>query len=448
MYRVGTAVRDVTPPLHTRLQGHEARKGVSEKVHDPLFVKALSLSDGQHRVLVVSSDLVYFPPAFVAEVKEDAQRELGLKPEQVMLTAAHVHTGPFIFADKPEEELHLLPDYVKGLRRKIIEALREAVEQEEPVTLSWGRAEVDIGVINRRLMTPYGIEMRPNPAGPVDREVLVLGARNKAGQLRAVLLNYACHPTTIGTDIYQISADFPGAAQSKLEARFPGAVALFVNGCCGDVRPNLVADGQFRGGNFEDVDRMGTLLADAVAEALAKAKPVAEGVVEGRLEAVELPLNRDLMPDTPDRLEKAAAHHLRRPKRDESVSGAWYTPSDEPAVIEWKAEMAARLARGEKLQASLPMDVQVFSVGDVRLVGLAGEIMVELGTRIKAVPGFRTLVSSCANGVRGYVPTAAALPEGGYEAKSFLYEKYPAPFDPTMENMLIERTRKLMSSGA
>ncbi len=448
MYRVGTAVRDVTPPLHTRLQGHEARKGVSEKVHDPLFLKAMSLGDGKRRVFVVTSDLVEFRAELIDTVKKEVRRELGIEPEQVMITAAHVHTGPFVFADTPEEKVHLLPDYINGLRRKIIEVLREAVEREEPVTLHWGCSDVDIGVVNRRLMTPYGIEMRPNPAGPVDREVLVLGARNREGQLRAILFNYACHPTTIATDIYQISADFPGAAQRELQKRFPGAVALFVNGCCGDVRPNLVADGQFRGGSFEDVDRMGKSLADAAVEALTKGVSIASGAVEGRLEAVKLPLDQSLIPDTPEHLEKAAAFHLRRPKRDESVSGAWHTPSDEPAVIEWKAEMAARLARGEKMPANLSMDVQVLVVGDVRIVGLGGEIMVEIGKRIKDVQGVRALVGSCANGVLGYIPTAGALPEGGYEAKSFLYEKYPAPFDPSMENLLVERTRKLMSGGA
>lgn len=447
MYFSGTAVRDITPPLGYRLHGHAARTGLTNAVHDRLCLKALSIGDGERRVFVVTSDLLFLDPALAAAIKQDACRELGLAPEQVLLTAAHVHTGPFVCATTPEEERQVPPGYLGELRRKTVEALREAAEHEEPVTLSWSRAEADIGVINRRLLTPYGIEMRPNPSGPVDREVLTLATRGRDGRLRAILFNYACHPTTIATDIAEVSADFPGAAQRLLEARHPGAVALFVNGCCGDVRPNLVADGQFRGGSFEDVDRMGKALAEAVSAALGRATPVAEGAVEGRLETVELPLALDLLPDTPEHLEQAAAHHLRRPKRDEAVSGAWHTPSDEPAVSEWKAEMAGRLARGEAMPVSVPMEVQVLAVGGMRLVGLAGEIMVEIGLRIKATSGGGALVCSCANGVKGYIPTAAALDEGGYEAKSFLYRKYPAPYASNAADVLIARALVLATGG-
>lgn len=447
-FRVGVAARDITPPTGYLLQGHEARKGKSEKVHDPLMLKALSLGDGRRRVFVVSSDLVYFPPALAETIKQEARQELGLAPEQVLLTADHIHTGPFMFGAEPGDKDRYIPGYWEEMRRKIVEVLREAAANEAPATLVWGRSEADIGVINRRLKTPYGVEMRPNPDGTIDREALVLAALGQDGHPRAILFNYACHPTTVGTDIYQISSDYPGVAQRALEARFPGATALFLNGCCGDVRPGLIANGQFRGGTFEDVDRMGKALADAIAAALAQAQPVKPGPVEGRLETLDLPLNSDLIPDTPEKLEKAATQYLKQPRRDETVSGAWHTPSDEPAVAAWKAEMAARLARGEKPVASLPMDVHVLAVGDVRLAGLSGEIMTEIGKKIKNGAGCPTLVASCANGVLGYIPTEAALSEGGYEAKTFLYRKFPAPYAVSMENRLIQRTLTLIRQHA
>ncbi len=443
MYLAGSAVRDVSPPTGYRLQGHDARRKRSNAIHDPLMLKALSLSDGRQRVYVITSDLVSFPQTFACEVKKAIHKELGIRPEQVMLTAAHVHTGPFMSASSPEDKQQLIPDYLSNVKNKIIAAIREATEKEEPVTLRWGRSETDIGIVNRRLPTPYGVEMLPNPDGPVDHEVLVLTALNRENLPRAILFNYACHPTTLAMDIAQISADFPGAAQSALEKKHPGATAMFINGCCGDVRPNLVENNRFKGGSFEDVERMGGVLAQSVSQTLENARPVPEGAVEGRQETVRLPLDQALLPDTPAHLEQAAARHLRQPKRDESASGAWYTPAVEPAVNAWKAEMLARLQRGEKPCATVPMDIQALIVGDVKIVGLGGEIMVEIGLRIKAAGGPGIMVGSCANGVAGYIPTAAALNEGGYEAKSFLSRKYPAPYDYSMEETLHEHVLAL-----
>src|SRR5437762_3386288 len=76
---------------------------------------------------------------------------------------------------------------------------------------------------------------RRTPDGkPVDDEVGILRIDDDRGQTRAVLMNYACHPTVLGPDNLLASADFPGAAIDRIEAA-RGAFALFVNGAEGDV---------------------------------------------------------------------------------------------------------------------------------------------------------------------------------------------------------------------
>jgi hypothetical protein len=66
---------------------------------------------------------------------------------------------------------------------------------------------------------------------------------------------------------------------------------------------------------------------------------------------------------------------------------------------------------------TLPMEVQVFRLSDdVAVVGLPGEIFVELGLAIKKASPFRTtLVIELCNDAPGYVPTAKAFKEGSYE---------------------------------
>ena len=67
-------------------------------------------------------------------------------------------------------------------------------------------------------------------------------------------------------------------------------------------------------------------------------------------------------------------------------------------------------------------EVQVIGLGDVALVAVPGEYFVEFGLQIKAASEAPiTLVVELANGSIGYIPTAEALAEGGYEGSSAKY---------------------------
>ena len=57
------------------------------------------------------------------------------------------------------------------------------------------------------------------------------------GALRAVLLNYACHCTTLDPRGNTIAGDWAGFAQAAIEADHPGVVALTVVGCGADSNP-------------------------------------------------------------------------------------------------------------------------------------------------------------------------------------------------------------------
>jgi hypothetical protein len=66
---------------------------------------------------------------------------------------------------------------------------------------------------------------------------------------------------------------------------------------------------------------------------------------------------------------------------------------------------------------TLPMEVQVFRLSEeAAIVGLPGEIFVDLGLAIKKASPFPvTLVIELCNDAPGYVPTIKAFKEGSYE---------------------------------
>src|SRR5207249_2397863 len=79
---------------------------------------------------------------------------------------------------------------------------------------------------------------RRTPGGPVDHDLPVLVAREKSGNIRAILLSYACHCTTLGDTPNHICGDWAGYAQEYLERDHPGAIALVALGCGADANPS------------------------------------------------------------------------------------------------------------------------------------------------------------------------------------------------------------------
>ena len=91
----GTSRIDITPPRHMKaaLGGYGARMSQpAQGVHDPVFVKAIVLSDGSRRFAVLTADLLGFPPTF----KPMLTRQLapnGWQSSQILLLPSHSHTS-------------------------------------------------------------------------------------------------------------------------------------------------------------------------------------------------------------------------------------------------------------------------------------------------------------------------------------------------------------------
>ena len=121
---------------------------------------------------------------------------------------------------------------------------------------------------NRRLMLKDGRETDVRRAyslppdedvagvGPVDPQIGVLRLDRKDGQTLAVVYNFACHPI-LGATRQHHSADIIGFASKVIEENLgDGTVALFVQGCAGDINPVLYKDFS----RPRDAERLGNML--------------------------------------------------------------------------------------------------------------------------------------------------------------------------------------------
>ncbi len=105
--------------------------------------------------------------------------------------------------------------------------------------------------------------------------------------------------------------------------------------------------------------------------------------------------------------------------------------------------MKDKLKRKEKFKDFIEGKLHVIKIGNVSILGLPGEVMVEIGLKLKKEKE-NLIICGYSNGLIGYIPTENGLKEGGYEISSFIYKLYPAPYSSDMEKKLIEKSLKLL----
>lgn len=433
-YFAGVHAIDITPVPGCRLAGHLARKEPAKKIHDPLMAKALVIGCGRKWVALIATDLVRLPRPMIKSLRAKARRLFGLNPDQLLLTSTHTHTGPFTAIDPRIHDGLPPPGYPKRLENAILDAIALARKTARLVKLSLGHDHINIGAVNRRLPGPDGIAiMAPNFDGPIDDGVPVLRVQNADGSLLAALLIYACHPTTLSTDIAEISGDYPGAAQRALEKLNPGAIALFMTGCCGDVRPAIIKDNKFIGGSFADSERMGKKLAAKADKILKTAKPLEPSPIFSRLVNVRLPLVKRLIPKNPRHLSLLCKGYMAK------------HPEWSAAILDWKHDLSEQLRSKQPLPTHIAFDVQCIRIGSATFLGISGEVFARLGLEMKQAHGEHFALVCLANGSFAYLPTAEALTEDGYERINFIFRGLPAPLDPCAPARVLRAVKRAMN---
>ena len=261
--RAGVARVEFEAALGGAMMGYGARQGGARARHDPLFARAVYLERSgateSGELLLVELDLCLLAPAHAEALRARIAERTGVAEARVGIGCIHTHSGPetglfaaLTGAGPPDDA----PWLAAALR-----AAASARAGAEPARLGVGRAEARIGR-NRRVA-----------GGPLDPEVLVVRVERADRRPLAVLYIHGCHPTVLGHDNLEYSADWPGAASRAIEAALPGVIALFALGAHADIDPrtrglhDLAVSGQSAGGSFASVEELGRELGTAVAAA-------------------------------------------------------------------------------------------------------------------------------------------------------------------------------------
>jgi hypothetical protein len=394
---------DVTPrDRPVRLAGYALRRAPTSTILDPIEISVVLLECGPSRCLIFSLDLMIVGSELQNAILAKLQR-LGFRPDEIVLLASHTHNSPatdHACARLGEPEVEFVADVAEAAESLVLEVQRQA-PSEVGLEIFQGRLDHSI---NRRRYWPFptigrmhgfqltSVTFSPNPSGPRDERATVILLRvTGGGQPLAMIWHYTCHPTAVIPDNV-ISADFPGVVRLALRQRFGEIPCLFVQGFCGNIRPNIAAAPQ-RTSLRERVGRM--------------IRIVAFGNLFPNLSAGDW-----------TRWSRSLAGGVR------SIA------QGEPAMTFSPAHLrtgSASIPLGDFFHGSIPdkrLAAQVVGIGEeLEIVAVSAEPSVEwesiLDQAVPARSGRIRLYAGYLGALFGYLPTATQVPEGGYEVEGF-----------------------------
>jgi hypothetical protein len=248
----------------------------------------------------------------------------------------------------------------------------------------------------------------------------LLRVTDLAGKVRAVLLNYACHCTTLGGEFNKVCAEWAGFACDEIERLHPGATALVIIGCGADANPEPRR-------SLEDAKSHASAVAREADRLLATALIPLPGQITARFRQIDLPMG-----PRPDR------QTLETLSKKDGSEGMF------------ARSLLERLGRGETLPSTFPYPVQTWCFGDeLAMVFLGGEVVVDYALRLKwETDASRLWVNAYSNDVPCYIASKRVLTEGGYEADhSMVYYGRPARLASEAEDLIVQTVHELLPAA-
>jgi len=427
---IGISRTDITPDHPVRLTGYGARKNVFDSVEQKLWAKALVLRQkGKPTMVWITLDLIGFQSRFADALYVRLVQKIGLKDRaQLVLSASHTHNGPetgvlvnISGESVPPNQLADVKLYSDGLLDKLEKLVVEAYSSRTPGQISWALDRVTFAINRRVLEGGKWKDFGETPDGPVDHDLPVLRATDSEGKQIALLINYACHGTTLLPHHNFVHGDWIGATQEMIEKKYPGTMAMVAIGCAGDSNPSPR-------GEFEYLNQHAAMITEKIDELLKANKfSTLNDIPVGKIKSVELTFAH--VPDAKEFVEQSSL---------EGARGLY------------ARNCLSILAQGGTISPTMSYPVQVWSFGNqLAIVFLGGEVVVDYSLRIKREFNKEKIwVNAYSNDVSTYIASKRLFSEGGYEVDgSMPYYNHPSRLTEDTEERIMKAVHELVPKG-
>lgn len=252
-FQAGAVALDVSPKQFPVLVNGGMTSRSASGVTDPIYAKALVLTDGKLEIAIVVVDSCMMPRPMLDEAKALAAKRTGIPSDRILISATHTHTAPSTLGCLGTKADPRYTPYLKG---KIAEAIAVAQKKLEPAQVGWNKVNAaEFTALRRWVRRPdrIGIDPFGNPtvranmhagrnwddvtgeSGPEDPDLTLISIQDLKGKPLAILANFSMH---YFGGAKAVSADYFGKFATNLRTMLDADesfVGMMSHGCSGDI---------------------------------------------------------------------------------------------------------------------------------------------------------------------------------------------------------------------
>lgn len=424
--QIGVAREDITPPvgIFSRTWG-AAKNNTAAGIHRPLTMTVLTLQDDPESppLVLIDTDLGWWGSlSFERKFRKRVLDELKLAPQQYMFSCTQTHSVPPLCIPEPQwQGGEILSAFVERVFDAVLQATRQALATARAGTLEWHTGRCALAS-NRDLPQGNRVVVGFNPAIPADDTLLVGRVAAASGEIMATIVDYACHPTTLGWDNTLISPDYVGAMRETIQQNTNGAPSMFLQGASGELAPRY----QYVG-DTAVADAHGRELGFAALGTLAAMQPVGNELVFDRVVESGTALGVwKLQPHAMSRKLRARLQIIDMPLKNLPAAAELKRQYEAASDHTMKERLRRKLRLREDLGdgATYPLEVWAWRVGEAVIVGSAAEPYSWIHRRLRdRFPDNAIAWINCLNGAIGYLPPAASYDKDAYQVWQSPFER-------------------------
>ncbi len=261
----GIAKDIITPPFNMALACANNYFGDFKYIHDDVYVRCLVMDDGNNKTVMMSFDLLFHDRSLNFAIEKYAKEKYGIEPSAVIIGATHSHVAP---ASRGYDRVFANDEYEIFMEERAKVCLDRAMCSMFEGTIEHTSFEAFFN-ISRRGYRNGVFGNFADPKHKRDTEFALLVIRDLFGDVKSVVMSYACHPVFYPSNI-SVSGEFPARVCQLVDSEFYGCTSLYFQSAGGDVRPiATVLDGNFtKPLPFSHVDKFAKSIAESVIKAV------------------------------------------------------------------------------------------------------------------------------------------------------------------------------------